>query len=164
MLEGNKILLRIVEPNDATLLFLWENKPENKKVTNVDRPIDLFFIRKLIDTQKDIYLDNQIRFIICLKKDNVPIGTVDLFDVDFNNFHSKIGILIAEEKFRNKGYAREAIKLIISYCRDKLDIITLNCCIQEDNLKSIKLFKKNGFKRINNFNKILTYKLCLKRD
>ena len=60
MLEGNKILLRIVEPNDATLLFLWENKPENKKVTNVDRPIDLFFIRKLIDSQRDIYLDNNI--------------------------------------------------------------------------------------------------------
>ena len=56
MLEGNKILLRIVEPNDATLLFLWENKPENKKVTNVDRPIDLFFIRKLIDSQKEIFI------------------------------------------------------------------------------------------------------------
>ncbi|MDG1841233.1 MAG: GNAT family protein [Crocinitomicaceae bacterium] len=164
MLEGNKILLRVVEPNDATLLFIWENRPENKKVTNADRPIDLFFIRKLIDSQRDVYLDNQLRFIICLKEDNAPIGTVDLFDVDFNDFNSKIGILIAEKKFRNKGYACEAIKLIISYCRNKLDIITLNCCIQEDNLKSIKLFEKNGFKRINNFNNILTYKLCLKKD
>ena len=164
MLEGNKIFLRLVQPEDATLLFIWENRPENKKVTNVDSPIDLFFIRNLIETQRDVYLDNQLRFMICLKKDNIPIGTVDLFDVDFNNFNSNIGILIAEKKFRNKGYASESLKLTISYCRNKLDIITLNCCIQKDNLNSIKLFEKNDFKRSDNFNNLLTYKLCLKKD
>ena len=44
MLEGNKILLRIVEQM-MRLYYFMGKKPENKKVTNVDRPIDLFLLK-----------------------------------------------------------------------------------------------------------------------
>ncbi len=56
-----------------------------------------------------------------------------------------IGILIKDEKDRNKGIGTEALQLLINYCFIHLNLHQLYCNISEDNKASIKLFKKQGF-------------------
>ena len=165
MLKGEKVILRIVRPSDATLLFLWEKKFENTRITKSQSSISLFFIRELIESQMDVFSNHQLRFIICLKeKKNTPIGTLDLYDVNFDKLESKIGVLIADNNYRNKGYADESLKLLANYCKKELSILNLFSTIHTDNIASINLFEKNGFKEIKKINNEKTYFLCLKKD
>ena len=165
MLKGDKIILRIVKPSDATLLFLWESNVENRIITKSQSKISLFFIRELIDNQMDIHLNHQLRFIICLKDNmNTPIGTLDLYDVDFDSNESKIGVLIADKKHRNKGFADEALKLLVNYCKNELNILNLFSIIHAKNSASIYLFEKNRFKEIKSIDNEKIYFLCLKKE
>jgi diamine N-acetyltransferase len=148
MLQGDKIFLRVVEANDATTLYLWENNPENWKVSNTEVPFSMHGIHALIDSQKDFRECGQLRFIICEKESGFPVGTIDLYDVNFKHGFASVGILIAEEKQRRNGYATESLNLIMEYARDILELRNLQCSIHGDNLASVDLFQKSGFEHI----------------
>ena len=78
-------------------------------------------------------------------EDKLTIGTIDLFD--FDPFHKRagLGILIANEAYRRKGYATMALKCLINYCFTTLQLHQLYCNILSNNSESIDLFKKQGF-------------------
>jgi diamine N-acetyltransferase len=81
-------------------------------------------------------------------EDKITIGTIDLFD--FDPFHKRagIGILIANESYRRKGYASMSLTCLIKYCFKTLQLHQLYCNILADNLVSIDLFKNQGFVEI----------------
>ena len=49
MLKGESIYLRVVDKEDATVLFLWENDPKNWKVSNTEVPFSMHAIHQLIE-------------------------------------------------------------------------------------------------------------------
>ena len=81
-------------------------------------------------------------------EDNLTIGTIDVFE--FDPFHKRagIGILIADEAYRRKGFATMSLTCLINYCFKTLQLHQLYCNILSDNLISIDLFKKHGFVEI----------------
>lgn len=173
MLKGEKVFLRAVEPADATLLMLWENNPENWKVSDTDCPFSLQGIMTLIEQQRDFRGTGQMRLIICKADDETAIGTIDLYDADFKNENVCIGILIGDTAERMQGFAAEALNLLIHYLKQMFSFHNVSCSIHADNLASISLFEKAGFmkvgekkdwfkwknQRIDEFN----YLLCLKK-
>ena len=145
MINGENIFLRQVDPTDATLLLLWENNPENWKVSETEAPFSLREIEDYIATASNIRVNKQLRLIICKRESKNPIGTIDLFDVDFKNKRAGVGILISNKNERQKGFASEALKLMSEYASKMLNFKQLHCLVQSDNLKSISLFEKQGF-------------------
>jgi diamine N-acetyltransferase len=145
MITGENIFLRQVDPSDATLLLLWENNPENWKVSETEAPFSLKEIQDYIATASNIRANKQLRLIICINESNKAIGTVDLFDVDFKNKRAGVGILISNKNERQKGYASEALELMSKYASSVLNFKQLHCLVQSDNLKSISLFENQGF-------------------
>lgn len=174
MLKGKNIYLRAVESSDATTLFIWENNPDNWKVSNTEIPFSMHGIHELIEQQSNIRHSGQVRFMICLKEDDYTVGAVDLYDVNFKHGYATLGILIAEEKERRKGYALEALELMKEYASDLLDLNNLQCTIHGDNLASIALFEQAGFRKVGVRKNWLRYKgmrldeiiyqLCLKEQ
>jgi diamine N-acetyltransferase len=149
MFSTEKIFLRMVEPEDATKLLLWENNPENWKVTDTEVPFSLHAIHQLIEQQQQIRTTGQLRMMICLNHDSKePVGAIDLYDVDFKNKNASVGILIGELQNRGKGYARDALNLIINYARHNLSLFNLVCSIQSTNKESIQLFESIGFLKV----------------
>lgn len=145
MLKGQNIYLRTIEPNDAALMLKWENNPENWAVSNTLVPFSEHLILQYVNSAQDIFETKQLRFIICLSQTDAPIGTIDLFEYDPLHRRAGIGVLIDEVTERNKGFANEALQLMINYGFNKLDLHQLFCNIFESNQHSIKLFEKNGF-------------------
>ena len=86
---------------------------------------------------------NQLRLVIS-DYDNISIGLIDLFDVDFKNLKAGVGILINKNN-RDKGYAKEALGILIEYSFKYLNLHQLYCNIIENNKPSINLFKSLGF-------------------
>ena len=104
--------------------------------------------RYLENSHKNIYETGQLRLMIELVADKKPVGAIDIFD--FDPFHKRagLGILIADEKERKKGFATMALKGLISYCFATLQLHQLYCNILSNNCESIDLFKKLGFVQI----------------
>lgn len=148
MLYGIKIKLRALELSDINLLYKWENDMSIWKVSNTVTPFSRQAIKEYIKSVRDIYADKQLRLMICLASKGSPIGCIDLFDFDPNNLRAGVGILIGEPSQRQKGYASEAIGLLVNYCFTTLNLHQLYCNIPFDNEVSVKLFKKHGFRVI----------------
>jgi len=140
------IILRAPAPGDLDLLLKWENNREIWQVSDTRVPYTPEeIIRHIEESASTIYESGQARFIICLALDSTPVGAIDLFD--FDSFHRRtgIGILIAEESNRRKGFARMAVEAIIEYCFSRLGVHQLYCNILADNPASIALFEGAGF-------------------
>ncbi len=145
-LETKNIKLREVEPEDLEILYKWENDEKLWIYSNTLSPYSKFQIKSYIqNTLLDIYQTKQQRFMIDIKQTKQTIGTIDIFDIDFTNKRAGVGILIYEKKYRQKGYATEALQIVIKYTKKILNLKQLYCDILTDNNSSIKLFESQGF-------------------
>jgi diamine N-acetyltransferase len=148
-LTNTDIRLRALEPEDLELLYEWENNDENWIISNTITPFSRFTIKQYIEnSHKNLYETGQLRFMIDLISENITIGTIDIFDFDSYHKRAGIGILIAVEKYRHKGYATMSLHCLINYCFDTLHLHQLFCNIAEPNKESLELFNKIGFKEI----------------
>lgn len=143
-LKGKDIFLRPIEITDLQAVYDWENDPEIWEVSNTVNPLSRFFLEQyILNAQNNIYSDKQLRLII-ETLEGQRVGSVDLFDFDAHNRRCGVGILI-DRDYRNKGYASQALDLVIDYSRDTLNLHQLFCNINTDNQVSINLFTKKGF-------------------
>ena len=77
-------------------------------------------------------------------------GDVNLFLHDnYDPCNAEIEIMIAEPTYRNKGFATEALNLIMYYGFNTLGIRRFFAKINETNIESIRLFERMGYNKIN---------------
>ena len=77
--------------------------------------------------------------------DRRTIGTIDLFDFEPRHRRAGVGILIADEVDRGKGFGKDALALLKNYAIDVLGLHQLHAHISEDNEASLTLFQHAGF-------------------
>ncbi|MFA5573593.1 MAG: GNAT family N-acetyltransferase [Brumimicrobium sp.] len=147
MLQGDKIFLRQVDEADVNKILLWENDIENWRFSDSIAPFSLIEIQEYVRTASQIYQNQQLRMMICLSDSQMPIGTIDLYEVNFKHQRAGVGILIYGKEHRGKGYASESLKIIEKYAKEVLGLTQLFCDIHADNKNSIELFLKNGFEQ-----------------
>ena len=147
-LTGKKIHLRALEPEDIDFLYTIENNESFWEVSSTQTPFSRFILEQyIVNSHQDIFEAKQLRLIIVDNITNISVGMIDLFE--FNPLHKRagIGILIIESE-QHKGFASEAIELLINYCFNQLNLHQLFANITADNIKSLELFKKLNFKKI----------------
>jgi len=145
-MKYKKIRLRALEPEDLELLYDWENNDSYWTISNTLTPFSKYTLKRYLEnSHKNIYESGQLRLMIDHIPDQVTIGTIDIFD--FDPFHKRagLGILIANETYRRKGYASMSMICLIEYCFKTLQVHQLYCNILENNCESMDLFKKQGF-------------------
>lgn len=145
-MKYQNIRLRALEPEDLKLLYEWENNDTYWVISNTVSPFSKYTLKRYIEnSHKNIYETGQLRLMIDHIEDNTSIGTIDIFE--FDPFHKRagIGILIADESYRRKGYATMSLTCLIQYCFKTLQLHQLYCNILATNIESIDLFKKLGF-------------------
>lgn len=150
MLENENIILRAIEPEDIELLYTWENDRTLWEVSTTIAPFSKYILKKYIENSHiDLFEAKQLRLMIVSKTDNnKTVGAIDLFD--FEPYHGRVGvgILVYEKSDRQKGYASQALSLIIDYAFNILGLRQLYCNITTDNLSSVNLFSNMGFEII----------------
>ena len=148
MMTSENIKLRAVEPSDIDIIFEWENNPTIWHLSNTLSPFSRFDLEQyVLNASKDIFSARQLRLMIDLNEKDQTIGSIDLFDFEPLHRRAGIGILI-NYKERNKGYASEALDLLIEHSQKTLNLHQLYCNIEENNTMSLSLFKKKKFKEI----------------
>ncbi|WP_456378838.1 GNAT family N-acetyltransferase [Lutibacter sp.] len=146
-LVGKNIVLRALEPEDIDFLFSTENDMSFWEISGTQTPYSKYILQKYIrNSHQDIYEAKQYRFVICTTK-NKPVGMIDLFD--FNPQHKRVGVgILIKPNYQTKGYALEALEMIINYAFTYLNIHQIFTNITSNNLKSISLFEKLNFVKV----------------
>ena len=144
MLKGENIQLRAIEPSDLEILYQWENDTNIWKVSHTITPISKHVLTEyLANAHQDIFIAKQLRLII--EKDERSIGMIDLFDFEPLHQRAGIGIWIADEGERQKGFAKEALQLLLNYAFKQLQLKQIYCNISSINKASINLFSGLDF-------------------
>ena len=147
-LKGNNIRLRALEPEDLQFLFDTENDESFWEVSHTQTPFSKFLLKQYLENAHlDIFEAKQLRLIIEEQNTHQPIGMIDLFDFNAQHKRAGIGILI-QKVHQQKGFASEALGLLIQYCFTHLGLHQLYANITTDNKKSSSLFAKHQFKVI----------------
>lgn len=144
-IEGEDIRLRAVEPEDIDLMYQWENDCTVWEVSGTLVPFSRHTLQRFLDEQQfDIWQTRQQRLII-ENKEGKAVGAVDLFGLEPLHRRAGIGILIAEEEDRRRGYAKDAVTTLCRYAHEVLGLHQLWCNVGSNNIASRVLFFGCGF-------------------
>lgn len=147
LLENENIRLRAIEPEDLDLIYRWENDTTLWCYGATIAPFSRHVIKQyLIDAGQDLFERKQLRLMIDATKNQKTVGTIDLYDYDPFHRRAGVGILI-DTAYRHKGFGQEALRLLENYCFDFLKMKQLYAIVAANNLKSIQLFEKTGYKQ-----------------
>jgi len=147
-IEGRICRLRALEPSDLDLLYTWENDPSVWGVSGTLSPFSRHTLETYIEAQRfDLFRSRQQRLVI-ETLDGRPVGLADLFEVEPLHRRAGVGILIHDPEERGRGYAREALELLIGYARRTLGLQQLWGSVETDNEASLRLFRSIGFTEI----------------
>ncbi len=137
MLEGKNVNLRIVEKQDLPILIEWLNNVDFRGRFDNPKQETMTDLERRYNNTKD----EQWFFIE--KKDGTKIGFISHF---LSADETEIGYNIVPNE-RNKGYASEAIRIIVDYLFLSKDIMRIQAIADTENLHSWKAIEKAGFKR-----------------
>jgi len=147
-LQGEKVFLRAVEPEDLDFVHEIENNEDFWEISATQSPYSKFLIRQYIENaHRDIYDIKQLRLVICTKRGR-PVGLIDVFDLEPRDKRAAIGILIANKKDRRKGFGSESLSLLCNYCFTHLGLHQVYANVTANNEDSMKVFENNGFRKI----------------
>lgn len=155
MLKGKLINLRPLERSDLEFLYSIENNKENWIFGSENKMFSYLELENYIkNSSTDIKQDLQYRFVI--DYNGKAVGFIDLFNYCIKSVD--VGIIVAHE-YRENGYAKEALKLLIEYCFSTLKVDNLCCTISNDNIASINFFTSFGFRFISTQENLTLYVL-----
>lgn len=143
--KGELVKLRALEPEDLSLLYEIENDSSMWDISNFSVPYSRYMLRQYIEqAQSDLFADQQLRLIIVRLKDNAVLGCIDLMNFSPMHARGEVGVVLQNE-YRGKGYAADALRLLIQYAFDFLNLNQLTAHVLVNNVESLRLFQSCGF-------------------
>ena len=85
--------------------------------------------------------------IVTLNEDKM-IGSISLEKISNINRTATLGIFIGDKDYWSKGYGSEAIKLLLDYGFNYLNLHSINLTVMSFNERAVKCYKKCGFKEV----------------
>ena len=146
--------MRPPRPSDVEAAYAWDRDPE-LAAWNGRSPISI----SLSAARRD-YLarweDPGVKtFIMEAGKPPEAIGMVTMYD--FRNEGCELGIKIGPRSLRGRGYATEAVGLLVAYAFEDLNLKVVRGSTLAHNHRMQRVFEKNGFSKVGNGSIISRY-------
>ena len=142
-LVGERIYLSPRSTEDAEIFTEWMNDFETTDYTGRSGSImSLEGEKKFLEERNN---EEATFVIVTLEKDKL-IGTIGLEDINHINRTATLGIFIGDKEYRSNGYGTEAIRLILDYGFNYMNLNNIKLDVMEFNERAQKCYKKCGFK------------------
>ncbi|MGD6794988.1 GNAT family N-acetyltransferase [Metabacillus indicus] len=147
VIETERLLLRKAVQEDAAEMLRYLSDEEVVRHMGLNPFKSLQDVYGELDWYREIYHEGTgIRWAISLKESGTMIGSCGFLNRKPNHFRAEIGYELSRE-YWGKGIAAEALKAIISYGFDHLNLERIEALIEPSNAPSIKLAERHGFIR-----------------
>jgi len=145
-IETNRLILRKFKYEDnQDMRDYWVSDPKVQFLYS--EPIYTTYdeVKKLLDSYISSYKNmDYYRWAIIERDSNSCIGQIAYFLINIDNHFGEIEYCIGT-KFQKRGYATEAIKAILDFGFNKIDLHKVQVCHKENNLASKALINKCNF-------------------
>ena len=143
MLLGNKVYLSSVNEESIEQLRKWRNDPGLRKYFREYREISKQMQKSWFEN-KVLNDDNQVNFEIHNKKTKELIGHCGLYYINWLHRKAEFGIYIGDSKHRNGGYGSDALRQLIKYGFEELNLNKIWCEVYGNN-EAIDIYRHIGF-------------------
>jgi ribosomal-protein-alanine N-acetyltransferase len=146
-LETDRLLLKNISMEDADFIFAQFSDPVVCKYLYDEEP---FTSRKQAEELIGYFCQpeprNQHRWIVVRKADGARMGTCGFHHWNREERSVETGYDLREE-FWGSGYMTEAMRRIIGFATERMDLLTIYGNIYVENQSSIALAERLGFKK-----------------
>ncbi|KNF08235.1 acetyltransferase [Gottschalkia purinilytica] len=145
MIIGERIRLRGIERKDLELACRYMNDPDVilNLWTMIPYPMTMEKEEKWFEEQNKN--NNIYNFAIETINESKYIGGCGINNLDWNNSTATVGIYIGDKNYRSKGYGTEAMKLLLDFIFNQINVNRVELYVFSFNERAIKSYKKNGF-------------------
>lgn len=146
-IETNRFLLRKIGTEDIKEVFDIYSNSETLRYQNMEHMKELDEAEGYINFISNGYQNKIfIRWGITEKENNQVIGVIALHHIESENRKMSIGYIL-NERFWKQGVMTEAVGAVINYILKEFNINRIEAEIHPENIASIRLCEKLGFKR-----------------
>ena len=146
--QGKLIRLRAIEPGDWETYFAWNFDDQQTRALHfIPPPLSREAVRRWVEEKATQPIsDDNIRCAIARLDDDAVVGNIDTHNADSRVGTFSYGVNIKREEQR-KGYAREAILLLLRYFFQERRYQKVTVTVYSFNEASIRLHESLGFQR-----------------
>jgi RimJ/RimL family protein N-acetyltransferase len=148
LFESERLRLAPPDPEkDAELESKWTHDPDYQRLISAQpvRPLSPGQIKKRYEEAEKEKKHNQFVFALRTREDDRLIGFARLDHIEWNHAHGGLSLGIAAPDDRRKGYGSEALRLLLRYAFDELNLHRLTATVFEYNTAALSFFEKAGF-------------------
>ena len=142
--SGKKIFLSSVELSSIEQFRKWRNNPELRKYFREYLEISEE-MQKTWYNSKVLNDKNQVNFEIHDLDTQKLIGHCGLYYINWIHRHAEFGIYIGDPKYRGGGYGSDALRTLIKYGFNDLNLNKIWCEVYSNN-QALGLYRHIGFK------------------
>jgi RimJ/RimL family protein N-acetyltransferase len=145
--QGERVCLRAIEPSDAETFFRWNQDSQRARYLDfVWPPTSLASVQAWVGDMTRRKLEGDVYRWVITDRAGTPVGSIDTHHCDARTGTFSYGVDIAAEE-RRKGYASEAIRMVLRYYFHELRYQKVTVSVHSDNIPSARLHEKLGFQR-----------------
>jgi RimJ/RimL family protein N-acetyltransferase len=141
---GELVRLAAPQPEDSEQFARWSQDDEYMRLLDDDpvRPLALAnFADFATPNPSDYY------FHLRTLADDKLIGFVALFNIKWSNQAAEMAIGIGAPEYRGKGYGSDALRLILNYAFNELNLHRVELTVIAYNAGAIRAYERAGFVR-----------------
>ncbi|MBN1375792.1 MAG: GNAT family N-acetyltransferase [Dehalococcoidia bacterium] len=144
ILPGKKVRLRSRKIEDCANEFRWRTDDE---LCRLDTSVPVTFsYAEFLDRYSVALSYPGLTYTLAVDSlEGMHIGNCSLFNVDFVDGSTEIGILIGEKSYWNQGYGSDAVATFIQHIFDSSDIEKIFLRTLDWNMRAQNCFEKCGF-------------------
>lgn len=147
MYKGEKVILRAYKEEDAIKAHRFVNDKE--LITNLSNSIpfpmtyeeELGFVKSQKKNNEGTY-----NFAIEAIENKEYIGGCGINKVNWQTRVAELGIMIGNKEYWGKGYGTDAIKVLIKFMFEEMNINKISLGVYSFNKRAIRCYEKCGFK------------------
>ncbi|TDE02118.1 GNAT family N-acetyltransferase [Flavobacterium hiemivividum] len=147
-IKSEGLILRKIEESDAAVILYLRSdetinqfieRPEHRKTKTVAQAIQ--FISEITENFRN---SKSLTWGIMYKNEPQLIGSICLWNFSENNTIAEVGYDL-NPAFQNKGIMTEALKCVVKFGFNELELDKIEAFTHHKNESSKKLLEKNGF-------------------
>ncbi len=146
MLYGEKTRLRRIERADIPAFVRWFGDPDVREFLMLNSPISHAQEEKWFEHQLDN--SNTELFAIEINEGEnagTHIGNISLDNLNGQTRSAELGIVIGEKAYWSQGYGSDAIRTLLRFAFEDLNLHRVALRVHQDNARGIHVYEKCGF-------------------
>ena len=142
-LESTRIYLRPLQELDGPIMLENTTDEEIRYMTGTKPDFTLEQIKAHINRINND--SSRYDFAICLKENAQMIGELSILDIEEDDKKAGFRISMSSIELTGKGYGTEAIKIVLQFVFEELNLNRLQLEVFSHNLRGIRAYEKVGF-------------------